>query len=110
MQFIKTFGSYANENPRINNTISVVVGANDNIVVFVWSNKCIQIFSKNESWKKTIAEFLSRDSKLYKPSGISVCKIYGRIFVTDCGNNRIQIFSINGRFLFRFGSMRSGNG
>ena len=42
--------------------------------------------------------------------GVAVDPVEGRIVVTDCHNNRVQIFSSDGIFLFHFGRKVEGSG
>lgn len=51
----------------------------------------------------------SADGQLKNPSGIAYSKRYDKIFVSDAGNNRVQVFNSNGTFLTKFGTVGSGN-
>lgn len=44
------------------------------------------------------------------PCDVVVCKTDARIFVSDSYNHRTQVFSSDGRFLFKFGSYGTENG
>ena len=50
------------------------------------------------------------DGQLNLPSGVCYDQIYQRIIVADKDNHRIQVFSPNGRFLFKFGKLGGENG
>ena len=49
------------------------------------------------------------DGQLDRPFSI-VCNSRGEIVVAEHGNDRIQLFDVNGTFLFKFGSKGPGNG
>ncbi len=46
----------------------------------------------------------SGDAQFSYPYGLAIDEISDRVYVADSGNSRIQVFTFNGTFLFRFGS------
>jgi len=44
------------------------------------------------------------------PNGICVHQKTGNLFIVDRGNNRIQVFDANGKFLNKFGQKGAGKG
>jgi hypothetical protein len=52
-------------------------------------NNRIQIFNKDGIWKRVIWKQGSTDNEFNYPSDVAVCKIDGRIFVSDSKNNWI---------------------
>lgn len=48
------------------------------------------------------------DGQLLKPMAVTVAN--ERIYISDTGNNRIQVFDPEGKFLFRFGQVGQGEG
>jgi DNA-binding beta-propeller fold protein YncE len=89
MQFVKAFGSYGKGNGQLKYPRGIAADADDNIVVADLSNHCLQIFSKDEDWKKTIRKQGSDVGEFDIPWDVSVCKTSGKIFVSDVYNNRV---------------------
>jgi hypothetical protein len=58
---------------------------------------------EQNNWKKG-----SDNSEFDFPWDVTVCKTSDRIFVGD-DNHRVQVFSRNGKFLFKFSSKGSEN-
>lgn len=61
-------------------------------------------------FKKVIGSQGSGNVQFNFPSGIFVEKKTGKIFITDSGNNRVQVLDKDGNFLLKFGSPGNGNG
>lgn len=83
----------------INNKIYITCHNTDKIEVLTSDLKLISTFGSRGSDK---ANFIH-------PHGIA-CDSAGRIFVADCGNRRIQVFTPEGEFLKYFGMPSKGKG
>ena len=51
----------------------------------------------------------SGNGQLYSPQGIAFDND-NHLYVADCGNHRVQKFTVDGQYLLQFGSKGSGNG
>ena len=49
------------------------------------------------------------DGEFHSPSAIAIDR-EGRVYVTEVGNNRVQVFSSSGEFLHKWGTAGSGDG
>src|SRR5206468_3914626 len=49
------------------------------------------------------------DGELLRPAGL-VCEKNGNVIVVDSGNNRLQVFNSEGKFLAKCGKAGSGDG
>jgi YD repeat-containing protein len=84
-QFVKAFGYGVNE-------------GNETLEVCTTVTKC----------REGIAG--SHGGQLANPVGIAVSPISGFLFVTDTGNNRVEVFTPAGGYLTQFGVAGTGNG
>ena len=98
------FGEVGNSDGNLNYPVGVAFDKNGkNIIVADRDNHRIQIYSrKNGKFLKKFGSEGSKEGQFNGPCGISV-DANGRIIVTDWNNHRIQVFSSDGRFLFKFG-------
>ena len=51
----------------------------------------------------------SGDGELLRPAGL-VCDANGNLIVVDSGNNRLQVFTPDGKFVAKYGKAGSGDG
>ena len=70
-----------------------------------WSSGSVY---ENKNMITEFGELGLKDGKFVHPMGIDVSD--GKIFVTDSGNNRIQVFDFDGNFVSTFGSKGSADG
>jgi len=66
-------------------------------IVFDSNNHCLKVYDGSGRFLHQIGEEGEADGQLKTPMGLCVDK-YGNILVCDRGNNRIQQFTIEGRF------------
>lgn len=59
---------------------------------------CIKVFSKDGVFLNDIGSEGSGDGQLKKPSGLAIDK-FNNLIICDKGNRRLQIFSLDGKFL-----------
>ncbi len=90
--FIKTFGSYGTGNGQFNWPWGVAA-YNDIIAVSDFNNARIQIFDRNGTFIKSYGEIGFEHSQFITPTGLDFDD-YGRLYVTDTGNYRIQTFEL----------------
>jgi len=109
LQFLRSFGSRGNRSGQLRGCRGIAVDNDDNIILTDFNYR-VQIFDKHGNWKQTIGEKGSCDGAFNGPCSVDVCKIDGRIFVSDEYNYCVQVFSSNGKFLFKFGSEGKENG
>ncbi len=84
--------------PAFHNAWNITVSPQDNIVVSDYTEHCIKVFNP---LGVLVHEFGQKGADLgqfFHPAGIC-SDSQGNIFVADCMNNRVQMFSPNGEFL-----------
>jgi len=113
LNHIRTVGSRGGRAGRFLTPTSVAVDSYDLIYVTDSGNHRIQIFSSEGSLQRVIGAGYERqgfrnggseDGELNTPSGIAVNGHNGQIYVAEACNNRVQVFSNEGQFLFKFGT------
>ncbi len=108
-------GSGGGGPPKISNYYSIAVSEGKIFVSALHENK-IKIYSfsssvsvsENNNMIMEFGKIGTKNGDLVHPMGIDVSG--GKIFVADSGNNRIQIFDLDGSYVSTFGSKGSSNG
>jgi tripartite motif-containing protein 71 len=93
---------FANVYARLKFPFGIAVDPEDNVAVVDGYEHHIIIFDSAGNSMRVIGKQGTNDGEFKFPWGIAISKADGRIFVSDSGNHRIQVFSPDGRFLFKF--------
>ena len=73
------------------------------VFISQYDGGCLFVYDLNGTFLKQIGTPGNGDGQLKNPRGITINESNGDIFVCDCNNNRIQIFSKDFLFKFQFG-------
>ena len=82
---------YCNEAPRH------AICYQDMVFVSYGSENCVKVFSKDGQLLYKIGCTGTDDGQLIDPTGLTIDR-FGNLVVCDCGNKRIQVFSLEGKF------------
>ena len=96
------------------NPWAVAVNARDEIALTdFWNNRAVEIYSSDGKYLRSLGgkgnkagEFQFPKGEFQFPKGIAFHK-NGNIFVADCNNDRVQIFSGEGEYVGMFGGKGS---
>ena len=67
------------------------------LVSYRW-NHCVKVFNKEGVFLYDIGYEGSGDERLYRPMGLAV-DAFGHVIVCDTGNNKLKVFTVEGKFL-----------
>ena len=111
-----TFGGFGSTNGKFNDPWGIAVGADGNIYVADTFNHRIQRFDQNGTFQLSwgtpgvsAAPGIGRSTIFFGPRAIAI-DAQGRLFVSDTGNKRIQVFDKDGNFLAQIGRSGTGDG
>ena len=85
-----------------------VDGDNIYVIDYVVSNHCLLKFDKTGKLLKSGGQTRGGEGELIGPCGVTV--VGDQVFVCDCLNNRLQVFTSDLVFVRQIGSEGSGNG
>jgi len=81
--------------------IQVCLGQNNEIIVLDYAEDCLYFFDKDGKYIRTIGQRGQGPGDLLRPTGLQIDK-NSDIYIYETGNNRISIFSYNGKFITSF--------
>ena len=91
-------GSAGNANGQFNSPSAIAIRG-DMLYVVEYVNCRVQKLSTSGKFMSTFCARGSADGYLNNPRGICLDS-NGRVFISDCGNNRISVFEADGTFLY----------
>ncbi|HEY7871545.1 MAG TPA: 6-bladed beta-propeller [Rudaea sp.] len=110
ISFVRTIGSSGSGAGQFNGPEQVAVVGNY-LYIADFSNNRVQRFDKTTgAYVSQFGSFGSGAGQFSTPSGLVYNPINGNLYVSDLGNDRVQIFSTSGTYLSQFGSPGAGNG
>ena len=77
-------------------------------VSYHWDH-CVKVFNKEGVFLYNIGSKGSGDGQFSYPAGLAVDS-FGRLIVCDCNNRRIQVFTLDGKFVTKIEPQRTGFG
>ena len=77
--------------------------------VSYFSPHCVKVFNKEGVFLYNIGSEGSGDGQFNGPAGLAV-DTFGRLIVCDCNNNRLQVFTLDGKFATKIEPQRTGLG
>ena len=107
-KFVKKLGCYGNIAGQLNYPLDVIYLNDDNILVADQFNHRIQQFNvQTGNSVKSFGKKGARDGEFYSP--VSLCMDgKGRVIVAEFRNNRVQVISVDGKPVFKFGDSGPG--
>jgi sugar lactone lactonase YvrE len=101
--FLKTFGSEGSAPGQLNHPEGIDIDEVGNVYVVDSRNSRVGKFDYDGNLITQWGSLGSGNNQFIYPYALAVDKIKGYVYVTDPGNNRIQIFNQSGQFVGVFG-------
>eukprot|EP01116_Phalansterium_solitarium_P006908 TRINITY_DN19338_c0_g1_i1.p1 TRINITY_DN19338_c0_g1~~TRINITY_DN19338_c0_g1_i1.p1 ORF type:complete len:509 (-),score=133.99 TRINITY_DN19338_c0_g1_i1:277-1803(-) len=102
--FIRGFGQRGIEPSRFNNPrgIAYAPAPQNFLLIADRDNHRIQQVDVFGLPVRQFGSYGSTDGEFYYPEAVALDRSTGNVYVADSGNGRIQVFSADGKFLFKF--------
>ena len=100
--FLAKFGSYGSANGQFHTPIGIRADSAGNIYVSQHGWDRVQMFNSSYTYVRTIGSEGSGNGNVQDPYGVVVAN--GKVYVPDCSNRRIAVFSSTGTWNSNFGS------
>lgn len=107
-QFVTAVGKEGGHPLEFMNPTDLVYNPTNNKVYVLDLYHRVQVLNLDLTFDWSFSCHGNSDGRLYNPFGIT-CDRAGNIYIADSGNSRIQVFTVEGRFVRQFGRLSGLN-
>ena len=107
---LRSFGSKGSGHGQFNGPRGVAVDDDGNILVVDENNHRIQKFTSHVNFITAVGKRENKPLEFNNPVGIAIHPLNKKVYITECGNHRVQILNPDLTFSSSFGSRGRGNG
>jgi len=100
-KFIARFGGKGDEDHSLVKPEGIAVDADGNIFIADYNTGFIKRYDPSYKWTLTFSEYGSDKGQNIKSEFMDIRD--GRLYLPEAGNHRVDVFDLNGKFLFDFG-------
>ncbi len=100
-KFIAKFGGKGDMDENLEKPEGIAVAPNGDIYVADYTTGFVKIYGKDYAWKKTFSEYGEEPGQNIKSEFMSVYD--NKLYMAEAGNHRVNVFDLDGNFLFLFG-------
>ncbi len=106
--FDKTTGKYLSQfagkgdgDDNMEKPEGIAVDPQGNVFVADYTTGYVKVFDKDYTWQKTFSEYGTGPGQNIKSEFMDVYD--GKLYMAEAGNHRVNVFDLQGKFLFLFG-------
>jgi len=107
-RFVSRFGGKGDADANLDKPEGIAVDPNGNIFVADYNTGYVKKYDATHNWLLTFSEYGSGKGQNMKSEFIDIRD--GRLYMPEAGNHRINVFDLDGKFLFDFGGLGSAPG
>jgi len=100
-KFISRFGGKGDNDVNLDKPEGIAVDPDGNIFIADYNTGFIKKYDKSYKWVLTFSEYGSEKGQNIKSEFMDIRD--GKLFMPEAGNHRVDVFDLNGKFLFDFG-------
>ena len=100
-QFITRFGGKGDENANLEKPEGISVAPDGRIFIADYTTGDVKVYDQDYKWLMTFSEYGTAAGQNIKSEFTSIYN--GKYYMPDAGNHRINVFDLDGNFLFMFG-------
>lgn len=100
-KYLTRFGGKGEDDHNLEKPEGIAVDPEGNVFVADYNTGYIKKYGPDLKWLLTFSEYGSEPGQTMKSEFMDIRD--GRLYVPDIGNNRINVFDLEGQFLFLFG-------
>jgi len=107
-KFIARFGGKGDEDHNLDKPEGIAVDTEGNIFVADYNTGFIKKYDPSYKWTLTFSEYGPDKGQNMKSEFMDIRD--GKLYLPEAGNHRVDVFDLNGKFLFDFGGQGSEPG
>ena len=100
-KFLARFGGKGDDDHQLEKPEGIAADPDGNVFVADYSTGFVKKYDTSFKWLMTFSEYGSAPGQNMKSEFMDIRA--GRLYLPDVGNNRINVFDLNGKPLFQFG-------
>lgn len=105
-RFVSRFGGKGDADHHLDKPEGIAVDPAGNIFVADYNTGYVKKYDAAHNWLLTFSEYGSGKGQNMKSEFIDIRD--GRLYMPEAGNHRVNVFDLQGKFLFDFGALGSG--
>jgi len=107
-KFISRFGGKGEDDQHLDKPEGIAVDPDGNIFIADYNTGFIKKYDASYKWLLTFSEYGSEKGQNIKSEFMDIRD--GKLYMPEAGNHRVDVFDLNGKFLFDFGGQGSETG
>jgi DNA-binding beta-propeller fold protein YncE len=100
-KFISRFGGKGDNDANLDKPEGIAVDPEGNIFIADYNTGFIKKYDASHRWLLTFSEYGSEKGQNIKSEFMDIRD--GKLYMPEAGNHRVDVFDLNGKFLFDFG-------
>jgi DNA-binding beta-propeller fold protein YncE len=102
-KFLTRFGGKGDSDANLNKPEGIAVDPDGNIFVADYNTGYVKKYDASYEWLLTFSDYGSARGQNMKSEFMDIRD--GKLYMPEAGNHRVDVFDLNGKFLFDFGGM-----
>jgi len=101
--FITRFGGKGDGDANLEKPEGIAIAPDGSIFVADYTTGYVKKYDRDHNWLLTFSEYGEGPGQNFKSEFISIHD--GKLYLPEVGNHRVDVFDLDGKFLFAFGGM-----
>ena len=102
-KFLARFGGKGEKDEHLDKPEGIAVDPEGNIFIADYNTGFVKKYDKSYKWLLTFSEYGSEKGQNIKSEFMDIRD--GKLYMPEAGNHRVDVFDMNGKFLFDFGGL-----
>src|SRR5215470_13982649 len=100
-KFLTRFGGKGDDDKHLDKPEGIAVDPDGNVFIADYNTGFIKKYDASYNWVLTFSEYGSEKGQNIKSEFMDIRD--GKLYMPEAGNHRVDVFDLNGKFLFDFG-------